>query len=307
MYFFFYFKIKELTEKNLIIIQNNLKNNNIIIAWENIDSYGFPYRIVNELNNVKIKINSSEISIKNLNIIYQPWNIKHILIKISNKIDIIYNNNKIIIYPEILTSVVIDKNKEKRISMNFNEVFIKNDQYIHKINRPEIYFRESIKNNLQYSLKIKELFYYPDFINEHSIKNLLVNGKIINHKNINFNNYFEWLANEGGIDIDDFKFNISQISMKGNAFLGIDKNLDLQSSISIESNELDNLVLVLKNKNLITENFFEKSNIIIKAIELASKTSNTIPKFSVSIQNGYLSLMGIKLLNIPNLKMFKFN
>ena len=177
----------------------------------------------------------------------------------------------------------------------------------HKIKRPEIYFRESVDDNLQYSLKIEEIQYYPSFMNANSIRNLLINGKIINHKKVNFNNFHRWLSNEGGIDIEYFKFNTINIPMKGNAFLGIDENLDIQSSISIESEKLDDLALFLRNKNLVSENLFKSSIVIIKAIELAAKTSNKTPKYSISIQDGYLSFMGIKLLNVPRFDRLNFN
>ena len=95
--------------------------------------------------------------------------------------------------------------------------------------------------------------------------------------------------------------------MKGNAFLGIDENLDIQSSISIESEKFDDLAIFLRNKNLVSENLFKSSNVIIKAIEIASKTSNKIPKYSISIQKGYLRFMGIKLFNVPKLNKFNFN
>ena len=40
---------------------------------------------------------------------------------------------------------------------------------------------------------------------------------------------------------------------------------------------------------------------VIKAIELTSKASQKKPSFSVSIQNGFFSLMGIKLFSVPSL------
>ena len=95
--------------------------------------------------------------------------------------------------------------------------------------------------------------------------------------------------------------------MKGNAFLGIDESLDIQSSISIESEKFDDLALFLRNKNLVSESLFKSSIIIIKAIELAAKTSNKKPKYSISIQDGYLSFMGIKLLNVPRFDRLNFN
>ena len=232
---------------------------------------------------------------------------KHIFLKTSDQINIINKNNNIVILPEILASIVIEKNNAKRISINFDGISIKSDNYIHKIDKTELYFRESVEDSLQYFLKIEEIHYYPTFINTNSIRNLLINGKLINHKNINFNNFHKWLSNEGGIDIEDFKLNTTNIPIRGNAFLGIDENLDIQSSISIESEKFDDLALFLRDKNLVSEDLFKSSIIIIKAIELAAKTSNKMPKYSIGIQKGYLSLMGIKLLNIPRFNKLNFN
>ena len=82
----------------------------------------------------------------------------------------------------------------------------------------------------------------------------------------------------------------------------MDENIDIQSSISLEANNLYELFLILRNKNFINKNTLETSKFIIKAIEIASKVSNTTPKFSINIQNGILSLMGVKLLNVKKLK-----
>ncbi len=232
---------------------------------------------------------------------------KHIFLKTSDQINIINKTNNIVILPEILASIVIDKKNAKRISINFNGISIKNDNYIHKIDKTELYFRESVEDNLQYFLKIEEINYFPAFINTNSIRNLLINGKIMNHKNINLNNFHNWLSNEGGIDIEDFKLNTNNIPIKGNAFLGIDENLDIQSSISIESEKFDDLALFLRDKNLVSEDLFKSLIIIIKAIELGAKTSNKIPKYSIGIQEGYLSLMGVKLLNIPRFNRLNLN
>ena len=46
------------------------------------------------------------------------------------------------------------------------------------------------------------------------------------------------------------------------------------------------------------------SKFIVKATETSSKLSNIKPIFSITIQNGFLYLMGIKLLTIPNLKKY---
>ncbi len=304
LYYLFYLKIEKLAENKLITIQNQLQKNNIIFSWKNFEKSGFPYRVVNRLDSVKIKTNNMDIFLKNLDIVYQPWNLKHILIKTTEKIDILYLNNNIIIFPDILGSIVIREDKEKRVSINFEKIHIIIDEYIHEISKPEVYIREKNNNNLEYSIKIKELFFLPVFSEKNSIRNLLVNGELINYREFNFNNFYNWFANQGGVDVTFFNLNINQILVKGNAFLGIDENLDIQSSISIESDELDDLIIILKNENFLTKRLFETLSIVIKAIEISS---NNIPKFSINIQNGYLSFMGIKIVNIPNFKVLNSN
>lgn len=304
LYYLFYLKIEKLAENKLITIQNQLQENNIIFSWKNFEKSGFPYRVVNRLDSVEIKTSNIDIFLKNVDIVYQPWNLKHILIKTTEKIDILYLNNNIVIFPDILGSIVIREDKEKRISVNFEKIHIIIDKYIHEISKPEVYIREKNNNNLEYSIKIKELFFLPVFSEKNSIRNLLVNGELINYREFNFNNFYNWFANQGGVDVTFFNLNINQILVKGNAFLGIDENLDVQSSISIESDELDDLIIILKNENFLTKRLFETLSIVIKAIEISS---NNIPKFSINIQNGYLSFMGIKIVNIPNFKILNSN
>ena len=304
LYYFFYLKVEKLTEKHLIALQNQLHDNNISLSWENVEKSGFPYRIVNKLKTVEIEVNNTDIFLKSLDIIYQPWNIKHILIKTSEKINVTHVNNSIIILPDTLGSIIFNANKEKRFSFNFEKIQVIIDENINEISKPEIYIREQENNNLEYSIKIKELFFYPAFTDINSIKNLLINGELINYRDLNINKFYDWFSGQGGLDINNLSLNIDQISIKGNAFLGVDENLDIQSSISIESNELDNLIMILKNENFISKSLFETLNVMIKAIEVSS---NNIPKFSINIQNGYLRFMGIKIINIPNLKILKSN
>jgi len=258
--------------------------------------------VVNKLSSVKIKLANTEIFLEDLSIIYQPWNIKHIILKSSKIINILNQNTRIIINPDIMASIRINKLNEKIIAININEISILDNKYSHKINKPEIYFREDNKNNLLYSIKINELLYQPIFVENNAIKNIDINGSLANYKSININNYYTWLSNEGGIDIDNFKLNINKTFINGNAFIGIDENADIQSSISLEANNLYELFLILRNKNFINKNTLETSEFIINAIEIFSKDSNTTPKFSINIQNGNLSLMGVKLLSVKKLK-----
>ncbi|MDB9971882.1 hypothetical protein OAE09_04415, partial [Alphaproteobacteria bacterium] len=58
--------------------------------------------------------------------------------------------------------------------------------------------------------------------------------------------------------------------------------------------------------NYISKNTSAKTDLIINAIEVASEISNKQAVFSISIQNGYLYLMGIKLIKFPNLKKYLY-
>ena len=82
------------------------------------------------------------------------------------------NVYEIIINPEIIASIRINKLNEKIIAININEVSILDNHYTHKINKPEIYLREDNQNNLLYSIRIKEILYQPIFIENNAITNI---------------------------------------------------------------------------------------------------------------------------------------
>ena len=121
---------------------------------------------------------------------------------------------------------------------------------------------------------------------------------------LHINNYYKWLSNEGGINIKNINIDINETNIAGNAFLSLDKNLDIQSSISIHSNNFNDIFTLLEQNYIISKNTLIKANLIIKAIEIASKTSNKQSIFSINIRNRYLFLMGIKLLKIPNIREY---
>ena len=118
------------------------------------------------------------------------------------------------------------------------------------------------------------------------------------------NNYYKWFSNEGGIRIETFKININEAEITGNAFISLDKNLDIQSSASLNSNKLNNIFILLEKNNVISTNILKTVDFIIKATEMSSEVLNKKANYSISIQNGYLNLMGIKLLIVPNLKNY---
>jgi len=306
IYFLWYFKIEKLTTQQLHSIQNTLFQKNIELTWEKIYKSGFPYRIEKKINNINIKFKNINITTKNLKIIYQPWDIKHIIFQIPNEIKILNNNknNITIANSNIIASLIIDKFLEKRISITSNNITFLVKQKAYDFGKLEIYFKADDIDNLKYAILIDKLSWPPVFINSNTINKLSINGEVIKYKNIDINNYYKWFSNEGGIRIETFKININETEITGNAFISLDKNLDIQSSASLNSNKFNNIFILLEKQNVISANTLKTADFIIKAIEMSSEALNKKANYSISIQNGYLNLMGIKLLTVPNLKKY---
>jgi len=306
IYFLWYFKIEKLTTQQLHSIQNTLLQKNIELTWEKIYKSGFPYRIEKKINNINIKFKNINITTKNLKIIYQPWDIKHIIFQIPNEIKILNNNknNITIANSNIIASLIIDKFLEKRISITSNNITFLVKQKAYDFGKLEIYFKADDIDNLKYAILIDKLSWPPVFINSNTINKLSINGEVIKYKNIDINNYYKWFSNEGGIRIETFKININETEITGNAFISLDKNLDIQSSASLNSNKFNNIFILLEKQNVISANTLKTADFIIKAIEMSSEALNKKANYSISIQNGYLNLMGIKLLTVPNLKKY---
>ena len=306
IYFLWYSKIEKLTTQQLNSIQNTLLQKNIELTWDKIYKSGFPYRVEKKINNINIKFQNTNITTKNLKIIYQPWDIKHIIFQIPNEIKILNNNknNITIAHSNILASLIIDKFLNKRISITSNNITFLFNKIAYDFGKSEIYFKTDNIANLKYAILIDKLSWPPVFINNNTINKLSINGEVIKYKNIDINNYYKWFSNEGGIRIETFKINIDEAEITGNAFISLDKNLDIQSSASLNSNKLNNIFILLEKNNVISTNILKTVDFIIKATEMSSEVLNKKANYSISIQNGYLNLMGIKLLIVPNLKNY---
>ena len=305
LYCIWYLKVEKLTIEKLESIQNNLKQQNINFEWGEYKKSGFPYRIETILKNININYNNISLSTKSLKIIYQPWNKHHILFRFPNDINIFYNNKNIkIANAKILASLVIDKNSNKRISITSDKIniFLNNKTYY--IIKPELYFKIDDFENIQYVILMDKLVWAPLFIKNDVLSTLYIKGKIIKYNNFNINNYLEWFTNEGGISFNKITININTTNLNGNGFFSVDKNLDIQSSMSLNSNNINYFIKILEKNNFISKNIVITSKFIVKATETSSKLSNIKPIFSITIQNGFLYLMGIKLLTIPNLKKY---
>ena len=168
----------------------------------------------------------------------------------------------------------------------------------------EIHIKANATNDLKFAILIDKLSVPPVFIKENIINKLYIDGEAIKYKNFDINNYYSWLSKEGGIHIKNFKLGFKETNINGNAFVGLDKKFNIQNSLSLHSNNLSSVFSLLEKNNFIPKNTLNKVNLIINAVEIASEASNKKANFSINIQNGYLYLMGIKLIKIPDLKVF---
>ncbi|MBT7076602.1 MAG: DUF2125 domain-containing protein [Pelagibacterales bacterium] len=305
LYLSWYYKVEKITTQKLENIQDSFFQEGIEFTWELENNTGFPYRIEKELRNINIKFNSINISTENFKIIYQPWNIHHIIFKISNNINIFNNNKKITVTnSNLLASFTINKYLQKKISISSSNIGFHTNKSIYDFNKLGLHFKTNDNDDLQFALRIDELSVPPLFLEKNTLNKLYITGDVIKYKKIDINNYYKWLSNEGGININNINIDINETNIAGNAFLRLDKNLDIQSSISIYSNNFNDIFTLLEQNNMVSKNTLIKANLIIKAIEIASKTSNKQSIFSINIRNGYLFLMGIKLLEIPNIREY---
>jgi len=307
LYSIWYLQLEKITTEELKSIQNSLLSKNIELTWEKATKSGFPYRIEKELNNISLKFNNTKISTKKLKIIYQPWNKKHIMFLIPNDIKVLNDRKKIIINnSNLLASLTIDKFFMGRVSIVSDKITfnLKNNNY--NFRQIEMHLQSRETDDLQFAILIEKSSLPPLFIKKNAINKLYINGNFLKYKNLDINNYLDWFFKEGGIEIESFKLDFNQTNITGNAFISLDKNFDIQNTLSISSNKLSNILILLEKNNYISKNTSAKTDLIINAIEVASEISNKQAVFSISIQNGYLYLMGIKLIKVPNLKKYLY-
>ena len=305
LYIIWYFQIEKISTQELKSIQNQLLNKNIHITWEQEYKSGFPYRIEKELNNINIKFKNINLSTEKLKIIYQPWNKNHVIFLIPNNITIQYGQERIIVNnSKILASLIIDKFFHINASIVSDEISFNFLKKNYDFNKVEMHLKTSDEDELRFAILADKLLLPPLFIKKNIINALYIDGDLINYKNFDINSYYSWLYKEGGINIKNFKLTFNETNLNGNAFLSLDKNFDIQSTLSMYSNNLNNMFALLEQDKFISKNTIKKASLIIKAIEVASELSNQKATFSINIRSGYLYLMGIKLIEVPNLKSF---
>ena len=305
LYSIWYFQIEKFAAQELKSIQNSLLKKNIDLTWDQANEAGFPYRIEKELSNVNLKFNNTKFSTKVLKIIFQPWNKRHIMFLIPSDISILNINEKITINnSQLLASLTIDKFSKGRISIASDKILFKLKKDIYDFREIELHLQTNDTEDLQFAIFIKKLSLHPVFIKENAVKKLYVNGNFLNYKSFDNNNYLGWLSKEGGIQIENLKLDINETNISGNAFVSLDKNFDILNTVSFNSNKLNNIFILLEKNKYISKNTSIKADLIINTIEIASEVSNKKAVFSISMQNGYLYLMGIKLIKVPNLKKY---
>ena len=298
-----YYQIEKITTQELFSLKKKLLNKDIVFTWDTTTKSGFPYRVEKELNNISIKFKDINFSTQKLKIIYQPWNKQHIIFLFPNNITIQYMDKNIIINnSELLASLTIDKFFKRKISIVSDKIRFNFPKKSYDIKNIEIHLRTNDTDDLKLAILIDKLTFPPLFTKENTINKLYIDGKAIKYKNFDINNYYNWFAKEGGIYIKNFKLTFNKTNISGNSFISLDKNYDLQNTISIKSNNFNNIFSLLEKNNFIQNGTLKKANLIINAIEIASEASSKKAVFSISMQNGYLYFMGIKLIKTPNFK-----
>ena len=305
LYIIWYFQIEKISAQELKSVQNQLLNKNINFTWEQEYKSGFPYRIEKELNNINIKFKNINLSTEKLKIIYQPWNKNHVIFLIPNNITIQYGQERIIVNnSKLLASLIIDKFFHINAHIVSDEISFNFLKKNYDFNKVKMHLKTSDEDELRFAILADKLLLPPLFIKKNIINALYIDGDLINYKNFDINSYYSWLYKEGGINIKNFKLTFNETNLNGNAFLSLDKNFDIQSTLSMYSNNLNNMFALLEQDKFISKNTIKKASLIIKAIEVASELSNQKATFSINIRSGYLYLMGIKLIEVPNLKSF---
>ena len=305
LYSIWYLQLEKITTQELKSIQNSLLSKNIELTWKKATKSGFPYRIEKELNNINLKFNNTKFSTKKLKIIYQPWNKQHVIFLIPNDIKILSDNKKIIINNSNLSaSLTKNKSSTRRLSIVSDKIIFNFKNNIYDFRKVEIHLQARETDDLKFAVLIEKSSFPPVFIKNKKINKLYINGDILKYKNLDINNYLDWFFKEGGIEIKNFKLDFNATNVTGNAFVSLDKNFDLQNTLSISSNKLNNIIILLENNNYISKSTSTKAGLIINAVELSSEISNKKAIFNINIKNGHLYFMGIKLIKVPNLKKY---
>lgn len=305
-YIYWYFTLLKNSENHLIEFSKNLKNNEIEINWDEIITKGFPYRIEKHLKNVELKYKNIFIQTKNIKLINQPWNLKHFIIKIENEILIKNKINSLKIINDGLMSSIKIKNKSNiRLSIQSTSLKINSEKFLLHLFDPELHIRNINKNNIESVFIVKNIE-FPLKKNEPLFENFNLHGSVLNYPNIQIKDIKNWFIQGGGIDLKNVSLLLNNNPILFNGFISLDKKFNILSTLSFRGTGLKNLLILLKNKNIITNEIFEASKMIINTINISSKLIDKEPTYTLNVQDGILSLMNVKILNVPNLEKYLF-
>ena len=305
-YIYWYSKVSQSSKNYLVNYLNKFNNQDIYIEWDQIKTKGFPYRIEHKLNNIKVKFYNTILETSSIKLINQPWKLNHFLIKLENNITINYDKTSIKLSNDnLISSLIIEENLNKRISIQSDIINIDFKNESIKLIDPEFHFKES--NNLN-----DEAFLYAKKIllknkNDIKLNDIKIHSNVLNLKKINIRNLINWSTSGGGIDIKDFNIIIDNNPLRLNGFISLDKNLHMLSSLSIQGKGIENLLEIFNKYNIINSDIYEASNVIIKTTNISSKLIDKDPIYTINSQNGNLTFMKIKLLELPNLQYYLNN
>ena len=148
-YIYWYSYISKKSKYYLEEFSKNLINQNIEIYWDTVSTSGFPYRIENNISNIKVKIKDIEIQTNSLKLINQPWNLNHFLIKLENEIKFNYKTKKInVLNDKFIGSLIFKEYLNTLLSFQSNFLKFKSENFILKINQPELHVRDSYSKNI---------------------------------------------------------------------------------------------------------------------------------------------------------------
>jgi len=314
LYIFWYNFIAKNSDEKLTIIGDNLTSNEIIFNWQNKEISGFPFRIEIKLENVELNYLKYFIHFKNIQIIYHPWNLNHILI-ISKNITISENeNNSEIIKNNIDDSKYIfiknakssysKRNENVRISIITEE----NNFDLFKFKKSEIHIlNQKNSTDAKIAVAIKNIkntdgiYFYRD------IDLINFEGKILEVKKVNLKNINKWINTFGGLELENINIKSNTTNITGNGFIGLDKNYKPMGSFTIQYENASDIFKEFKKNNVLSETIWKALFMAFKASESLAKFNDEIAETSITLQDGYLNIFGIEMLKMKGFEKFFVN
>ena len=79
------------------------------------------------------------------------------------------------------------------------------------------------------------------------------------------------------------------------------KRLYLLSTLTLKGTGIDNILVILRENNLISEEIYTASKLITETINVSANLLDQEPIYSIHIQDGILNLMNIQLLKLKKI------